>query len=127
MAFPPQYRETTPSLPSLLSPGSGRYRSHHDIPYSRSTAISIPGLDPKEDVPPPLPPPRILPFHDVSSHPEDVRRELRDYGRSASSAQSGYGSMGSSFVDEQTSFKRRDTGNGTNGDEGYASYTAVER
>ncbi|PWI69050.1 hypothetical protein PCL_01435 [Purpureocillium lilacinum] len=108
------------------SPGPGRYRAHHDMPFGRSPAMSIPGLDMRDDVPPPLPPPRILPFGD-SPHPsEHTRRDSRDYNASSSFA-SGYGSMASSHADDRPSFKRRDTGSTANGDEGYASYASTDR
>ncbi|KAL3962470.1 hypothetical protein ACCO45_003993 [Purpureocillium lilacinum] len=126
MAFPPQYREPAPTLPSIIAPGPGRYRAHHDMPFGRSPAMSIPGLDMRDDVPPPLPPPRILPFGD-SPHPsEHTRRDSRDYNASSSFA-SGYGSMASSHADDRPSFKRRDTGSTANGDEGYASYASTDR
>ncbi|KAK9436542.1 hypothetical protein VB005_11355 [Metarhizium brunneum] len=125
MAFPPQYREPPPSLPSILSSGPGRYNMHRDMQFSGSPAISIPGLDPKDDVPPPLPPPRHLPFLEGSANPEDSKKESLD--RFSSSTHSGYGSMHpGSFMDERPSYKRRGTGSSTNGDEGYASYTATE-
>lgn len=80
----------------------------------------------RDDVPPPLPPPRILPFGD-SPHPsEHTRRDSRDYNASSSFA-SGYGSMASSHADDRPSFKRRDTGSTANGDEGYASYASTDR
>jgi hypothetical protein len=130
MAFPPQYREPPPSLPRLLSSGPGRYNIHHpDMRFSGSPAISIPGLDTKDDVPPPLPPPRHLPGLDSPVvHPEELRTGSRGYSQSGSSMQSGYGSMyvGQS-TEERPNYKRRDTGSSTNGDEGYASYTSAER
>ena len=126
MAFPPQYREPAPTLPSIIAPGPGRYRAHHDMPFGRSPALSLPGLDMRDDVPPPLPPPRILPFGD-SPHPsEHTRRDSRAYNASSSFA-SGYGSMASSHADDRPSFKRRDTGSTANGDEGYASYASTDR
>ncbi|PNY25923.1 Uncharacterized protein TCAP_04140 [Tolypocladium capitatum] len=127
MAFPPQYREPAPTLPSIIAPGTGRYRAHHDVPFGRSPAISIPGLGPQDDVPPPLPPPRILPFGDAPQQPEDMKRDHREYGHGSSSFASGYSSMGSSFADERPNFKRRDTGSTVNGDEGYCSYASPER
>lgn len=128
MAFPPQYREPPPSLPSILSSGPGRYNLHHDMQFTSSPAISIRGIDSKDDVPPPLPPPRHLPFSEGAPQMEESKQDLRDYGRSGSSIQSGYGSMHSnSYIDERPSYKRRDTGSSINGDEGYASYNATER
>ncbi|EFY92098.1 hypothetical protein J3459_014922 [Metarhizium acridum] len=130
MAFPPQYREPPPSLPSILSSGPGRYNLHHDMQFSGSPAISIPGLDPKDDVPPPLPPPRHLPFLEGPANPEDSKKESLDCSRFSSSTHSGHSGYGSmhpgSFMDERPSYKRRGTGSSTNGDEGYASYTATE-
>ncbi|QUC16322.1 uncharacterized protein UV8b_00563 [Ustilaginoidea virens] len=125
MAFPPQYRETPPSLPSILSAGPGHYRRHHDMAFSGSPAISIPGLDTKDDVPPPLPPPRH-PFLD-SAHAEDSSKGVRELGHFVPSIGSGYGSMCSSVADERPRVKRRDTASSNNADEGYASYTAAER
>ncbi|TWU78455.1 hypothetical protein ED733_008893 [Metarhizium rileyi] len=131
MAFPPQYRESPPSLPSILSSGPGRYNLHHNVQFSGSPAISIPGLDPKDDVPPPLPPPRHLPCLEGATNHEESKNDPRDYGRISSSThsgRSGYGSMHpGSFVDERSSYSRRGTRGSINGDEGYASYSATER
>src|SRR5262245_58892361 len=116
MAFPPQYREPAPALPSIIVPHADhRFRGHPDIPYSRSAAMSIPGIEPRDEVPPPLPPPRILPLDGAPTapHPEDMR-DRGDYATSAASYTSGYGSLASSFVDERPSYKRRDT-NSTQG------------
>ncbi|KAK2596659.1 hypothetical protein QQS21_006280 [Conoideocrella luteorostrata] len=128
MACPPQYREPPPRLPSILTSGSGRYRHHHDMPFSGSPAMSIPGIESNDDgPPPPLPPPRHLPFLDTTPRPEEFSKDLRDYERSASSITSVYSSLHSASIDERPVFKRRDTGNNNNVDEGYASYTAAER
>ncbi|KHN94373.1 Zinc finger, C2H2-type/integrase, DNA-binding protein [Metarhizium album ARSEF 1941] len=128
MAFPPRYREPPPSLPSIISSGPGRYDLHHDVPFPASSAMSIPRLDQKDVVPPPLPPPRHLPFLEGPAHStDDSKKESMDCSHFGSSAHSGYGSMQSgSFVDERSSCKRRGTGSSANGDEGYASYTATE-
>lgn len=92
--------------------------------------MAIPGLDTRDDVPPPLPPPRILPFGDAPTHlPDDMKRERREYTTtttSLSSLASGYSSMSPSYLEERPCFKRRDTGS-INGDEGYASYASTER
>ncbi|QPG98496.1 hypothetical protein C2857_007667 [Epichloe festucae Fl1] len=128
MAFPPQRREPPPTLPSILSSGPGSYRrNNHDMSFSGSPAISIPGLQSQDNVPPPLPPPRYLPFLEIAAHPEHSKKEPRDYGHPASPVPSGYGSMYSSLNDDRSSLKRRDTVGSNNGDEGYASYTAAER
>ncbi|KJZ79719.1 hypothetical protein HIM_01188 [Hirsutella minnesotensis 3608] len=127
MAFPPQYREPPPTLPSIIAPGNGRYRGHHDIHFGRSPAMSIPGLESKEDVPPPLPPPRVLPFGELPRSAEESRRDHHWRGHPAPSFTSGYGSMSSSCGDERPTFKRRDTGDNVNPDEGYASYASIDR
>ncbi|KAM4066316.1 hypothetical protein HRG_000430 [Hirsutella rhossiliensis] len=124
MAFPPQYREPPPTLPSIIAPGPGHYHAPHDsMRFGRSPAISIPGPEPKVNAPPPLPPPRNLPVGDAPQPPPNSKdHRLRTH---ASSLASGYGSMGSSYADDRPHFKRRDTANG--GDEGYASYASTER
>ena len=127
MACPPQYREPPPSLPSIMSSGAGR-QSHKDAsPFSRSPAIAIHKFDFKDDAPPPLPPPRHLPFLEAPARREDSHAELQEYGRSISSLASGYGSMASSFADDRPGFKSTGTGSSLNGDEGYSSYTATDR
>jgi hypothetical protein len=119
MAFPPQYREPPPELPSIRTPGADPFRTSHyqDVPFSRSPAVSIPGVEHRVDAaPPPLPPPRILPFEGAPD-----MREKRGYDHSFPSGGSGYGSMDSALADRPV-LKRRDTAS-TNGDEGYASYS----
>ncbi|KAL7809226.1 hypothetical protein V8C26DRAFT_272066 [Trichoderma gracile] len=132
MAFPPQYREAPPSLPSIIVPGSGanRYRDQ-GIPFSRSPAMAIPGMDMRDDVPPPLPPPRHLPFGEAPTQYRDEAKDKRDFSRgssfaSRSSFASGYGSMSPALLDERSGYKRRETGS-INSDEGYASYASTER
>lgn len=128
MAFPPQRREPPPTLPSISSSGPGSYRrNNHDMSFSGSPAISIPGLESQDDVPSPLPPPRYLPFLEIAARPEHSKKEPRDYGHPASPVPSGYGSMYSSLNDGRSSLKRRENVGSNNGDEGYASYTAAER
>ncbi|OAQ58455.2 C2H2 finger domain-containing protein [Pochonia chlamydosporia 170] len=116
----PQFRETRPSLLSILSSSPGLYRIHHNKQSSGSPAVSMPGLDLKDDVP--QPPPRHIPFLASPARPEKSMDELRDYGRSASFVQVGYGNLCSSLPDE-----RPDSGSSVNGNESYASYTAAER
>lgn len=124
MAYPPAYREVAPALPSIIVPGGGRYSTgHHDMPFGRSPAMAIPGLERHEYVPPPLPPPPE-PFGKTSYRSEDLKRERREYTHG--SFASGYGSIVSSFADERPSLKRADTAS-TNGDEGYASLSSTER
>jgi hypothetical protein len=128
MAFPPQYREP-PALPSIIVPTPGdRYRSHtshHGIPYSGSPAMSIPGLQTREDVPPPLPPPRY-PGYDQPSALAENMREKREYAQG--SFASGYGSMTSSYHEDRPSYQRRsNTAIYGERDEGYASYSSTDR
>lgn len=98
--------------------------------FGRSPAIPIPGLEPKDDVPPPLPPPRVLPFGDAprqlsADTNKDHHHRTRAHG---SSLASGYCSMGSPYADDRPQLKKRDTGGTTAGaDEGYASYASTER
>ncbi|KAL7793844.1 hypothetical protein V8C37DRAFT_79603 [Trichoderma ceciliae] len=132
MAFPPQYREAPPPLPSIIVPGSGanRYRDQ-GIPFSRSPAMAIPGIETRDDVPPPLPPPQILPFGEVPTQFRDDMEDKREFSRgssfaSRSSFASGYGSMSPCHLGERPGYKRRDTGS-INSDEGYASYASTER
>lgn len=85
--------------------------------------MPIPSIEHREEVPPTLPPPRILPF--TSSPPFGMRdRQPPEY--SLRSGASGYGSMDSNGAEERPEFERRDTAS-TIGDEGYASYTTVDR
>lgn len=120
----PQCREPTPNLPSIMSSGLGRYRLRNDMPYSSSSAISIPGVETQDDVvPPPLPPPRHLPFLE---QPEQSNRKTREPNHSCSSFTTDYGSVRFP-AEEKAEFKRRDTISGNHADEGYASYTASER
>ncbi|CEI67496.1 hypothetical protein FVEN_g5599 [Fusarium venenatum] len=124
MAFPPQYREPAPALPSIIVPTSGdRHRAnhHHDSPFSRSLAMSIPGIQ-RDDVPPPLPPPKY-PGYDQPSALAENMREKREYAQG--SFASGYGSMNSSFHEDRPSYQRRS--NTSDRDEGYASYSSTER
>ncbi|KAM5352858.1 hypothetical protein ACJ41O_005580 [Fusarium nematophilum] len=130
MAFPPQFREPAPALPSIIVPSGDRFRSHashHEMPFGRSPAMSIPGIQTPDDVPPPLPPPRYVPGPDQPHHPEDMR-EKRDYSHGTGSFASGYGSMNSSYAEDRPSYQRRDTYS-TIGDrdEGYASYSSTDR
>ncbi|KAK7426262.1 hypothetical protein QQZ08_007292 [Neonectria magnoliae] len=122
MAFP---------LPSIRVPGADSFRSHanhHDSPFgSGSLAMSIPGIEPTNDVPPPLPPPRYLPGAEPTHLPPDMR-DKRDFGPGPASFASGYGSMASSFAEERPSYQRRDIGGFRNSfasdrDEGYSSYS----
>lgn len=131
MAFPPQYREPAPALPSIIVPTSGdRFRSHashhHELPFSGSPAMSIPGMPPRDDVPPPLPPPRYPGFDQPSALAESMR-EKREYAHG--SFASGYGSMTSSYHHEdRPSYQRRsNTGAFGERDEGYASYSSTDR
>jgi hypothetical protein len=126
MAYPPSYREMAPPLPSIVVPGGDRYASSHDMSFPPSNAMAIPGIEHHHHVPPPLPPPPE-PFGRTPRHPDDIKRERRDLSRGESFA-STYSSMaGSSFADERPSFKRRDTGGTSTGDEGYASYASTDR
>ncbi|KAL2675722.1 hypothetical protein Neosp_011913 [[Neocosmospora] mangrovei] len=126
MAFPPQYRDAAPPLPSIIAPPPGdRFRSHashHELPFGRSPAMSIPGIQTPSDVPPPLPPPRYFPGADQPAPPEDmgIKREYTTHGSFAS----GYGSMTSSYHDEHPNYQRRDL---SERDEGYASYSSTDR
>ncbi|KAM0397730.1 hypothetical protein HYE67_011291 [Fusarium culmorum] len=124
MAFPPQYREPAPALPSIIVPPSGdRHRahaSHHDSPFSRSVAMSIPGGPLRDDVPPPLPPPR---YFDQPNALAENMREKREYA--SGSFASGYGSMNSSFHEDRPSYQQRS--NTSDRDEGYASYSSTDR
>ncbi|KPA36997.1 transcription factor [Fusarium langsethiae] len=126
MAYPPQYREPAPALPSIIVPASGdRHRahaSHHDLPFSRSLAMSIPGMPSRDDVPPPLPPPKY-PGYDQPSALAENMREKREYAHG--SFASGYGSMNSSFQEDRPSYQRRI--NTSDRDEGYASYSSTDR
>ncbi|KAF5020646.1 hypothetical protein F66182_7323 [Fusarium sp. NRRL 66182] len=116
MAFPPQYREPAPALPSIIVPARS-HQSHHEIPFSRSPAVTIPGMPPRDDVPPPLPPPRF-PGLDQSS----IMGEKREYTHG--SFASGYGSLNSSYQEDRPSYQRRDI---NDRDEGYASYSSTDR
>ncbi|KAM3431256.1 hypothetical protein NHJ13734_007381 [Beauveria thailandica] len=118
MAYPPSYREVAPPLPSIKIHAGDRFSSHHDMPFGRSSAMPIPGIEPRQHVPPPLPPPPE-PFTDATRRAEDLKRERRGYA-------SNYGSINSSYADQRPSLKRRDTGS-TTGDEGYASYASTDR
>ncbi|KPM35149.1 hypothetical protein AK830_g11421 [Neonectria ditissima] len=122
MAFP---------LPSIRVPGADGFRSHashQDSPFgSGSLAMSIPGIQPTNDVPPPLPPPRYLPGTEPANLPPDMR-DKRDFGPGPASFASGYGSMASSFAEERPSYQRREIGGFRNSftsdrDEGYSSYS----
>jgi hypothetical protein len=129
MAFPPQYREPAPALQSIIGPASGdRYRthaSHHELPFSRSPAMSIPGMPPRDDVPPPLPPPRYTGFDQPSALAENMR-EKREYAHG--SFASGYGSMNSSYHEDRPSYQRRsNTSTFGDRDEGYVSYSSTDR
>ncbi|SCO78187.1 related to zinc finger protein [Fusarium oxysporum] len=130
MAFPPQYREPALGLPSIIVPTSGdRFRSHashhHELPFSGSPAMSIPGMPPRDDVPPPLPPPRYPGFDQPSALAESMR-EKREYAHG--SFASGYGSMNSSYHEDRPSYQRRsNTGAFGDRDEGYASYSSTDR
>ncbi|KAK5989488.1 hypothetical protein PT974_11011 [Cladobotryum mycophilum] len=135
MAFPPQYRDAPP-LPSIAVPMSGADRfKEHGVPFSRSPAMSIPGLDTRIDAPPPLPPPKVLPFGEVPTPRPDFKKE-RNYPHgsstssfahgSSSSFASGYGSMSPNYLDERHGFKRRDISS-LMSDEGYSSYASSER
>ncbi|PHH60701.1 hypothetical protein CDD81_1319 [Ophiocordyceps australis] len=109
-----------------MAPISERFRGHHQVPLSRSHAISIPGLEPRTQAPPPLPPPRIVPIGDAPQLPEDMSREHRDYGHGPASMASGYGSIASSFADDRPNYRKRESGS-LHDDEGYASYASTER
>ncbi|KAH0527155.1 hypothetical protein TsFJ059_002181 [Trichoderma semiorbis] len=132
MAFPPQYREVPAPLPSIVVPGNGANRFRDQgIPFSRSLAMAIPGIETRDDVPPPLPPPRNLPFGDAPTQFRDDFKDKRDYSRgssfaSRSSFASGYGSMSPCHLDDRSGYKRREAGSITS-DEGYASYASTER
>ncbi|ODA77432.1 hypothetical protein RJ55_07061 [Drechmeria coniospora] len=99
------------------------------MPFGRSPAISIPGLESRDDAPPPLPPPRVLPFADLPRHADDAKGDHREcVHRSSSSFASGYGSMASSHGEERHDFRRRHVGAAaTNADEGYSSYASTAR
>ncbi|CAM1500431.1 Fc.00g095930.m01.CDS01 [Cosmosporella sp. VM-42] len=127
MAYPPQYREPAPALPSIRVPSADSFRhhaSHHDIPFGSSPAMSIPGIKTQDNVPPPLPPPRYVPGTEPPLHSDDMR-ERRDYGHGPASFLSNYGSMtSSSFAEDRASFRRKDTASAIGDkDEGYASYS----
>ncbi|OAA71098.1 Zinc finger, C2H2-type/integrase, DNA-binding protein [Akanthomyces lecanii RCEF 1005] len=111
MAYPPSYREVAPPLPSIKIHAGDRFSTHPDMPFGRSSAMPIPGIEPRHHVPPALPPP-TEPF-------SDLQRERRGYS-------SNYGSANSLYPDQRPSLKRRDTGS-TTGDEGYASYASTDR
>ncbi|OAA63106.1 Zinc finger, C2H2-type/integrase, DNA-binding protein [Cordyceps fumosorosea ARSEF 2679] len=113
MACPPSYRELAPPLPSIKIHAG----EHYDIPFGRTGAMPIPGIEPRHYVPPALPPPPE-PFAE-HRRAEDIKRERRGYA-------SNYGSISSSCSDQRPSLKRRDTGS-TTGDEGYASYASTNR
>ena len=89
--------------------------------------MSIPGLELRDDVPPPLPPPRVLPLGEPPRQPDGATKDGRELRHSSSSFASGYGSMASSHADDRPGLKRRDTGSTTNGDEGYSSYASTDR
>ncbi|KAG5927558.1 hypothetical protein E4U42_002107 [Claviceps africana] len=128
MAFPPQHRDPFLELPSILSPRPARCRRHHDLTLSGSPAITIPKLESRASVPPPLPPPRQLHRLETPARRERSTKELRAHGHSASpSSSSIYGSMYSLNRDRSGPKKRRGTVGSITGDEGYASYTAGER
>ena len=126
MAFPPQYMEPAPALPSIIVPPPGdRYRSHashHELPFGRSPAMSIPGIQATDNVPPPLPPPRYIPGPDQPPHPED-KRDNREHAHGYFA--SGYGSMNSSYHEDRPSYQRRNTTGDR--DEGSVSYTSTDR
>ncbi|EHK46928.1 uncharacterized protein TrAtP1_010461 [Trichoderma atroviride] len=131
MAFPPQYREAPPALPSIIVPGSGANRYRDDLTFSRSPAMAIPGMDTRDDVPPPLPPPRVLPFGDAPTQYRDDSKDKKESSRgssfaSRSSLASGYGSMSPCHLEERPGYRRREAGS-INSDEGYASYASTER
>ncbi|KAG5930731.1 hypothetical protein E4U53_002153 [Claviceps sorghi] len=129
MAFPPQHRDPFLELPSILSPRPPRCRRHHDLTLSGSPAITIPKLETRASIPPPLPPPRHLSSLDTPVRRERSRKEFRAHGHSASPSSSTiYSSMYSSLNHDRSGFKkRRGTVSSITGDEGYASYTAAER
>lgn len=132
MAFPPQFREVPAPLPSIVVPGNGANRFRDQgIPFSRSPAMAIPGIETRDDVPPPLPPPRNLPFGDAPTQFRDDFKDKRDFSRgssfaSRSSFASGYGSMSPCHMDDRQGYERRGTGSITS-DEGYASYASTDR
>ena len=125
MAYPPSFREMAPPLPRIVAPAGDGYASSHDMSLAHSNAMAIPGIEHHHHVPPALPPPPE-PFGHAPRHPDDIKRERRDPSRGESFA-STYSSMGSSYADERPSFKRRDTGGTSTGDEGYASYASTDR
>jgi hypothetical protein len=93
--------------------------------------MAIPGIETRDDVPPPLPPPRILPFGEVPTQYRDDMKDKREFSRgssfaSRSSLASGYGSMSPCHLEERSGYRRRETGS-INSDEGYASYASTER
>lgn len=95
-----------------------------------SPAMSIPGNELRNDVPPALPPPRILPMEGAPTYDAlEHRRQKREYGNSiSSSAHSGYGSMDSSFRSDRPNYRsRRDTGDSGIHDEGYYSHHSTDR
>lgn len=137
MAFPPQHREPPPGLPSIRVPVSADHFRRHahshlndDMPFGRSVAMSIPGIEVREDAPPPLPPPRMLPMEGAPYETYEHKKNKREYGHSisSSSAASGYGSMDSSFRSDRVDYRRRrDTGDSGIHDEGYSSHPSGDR
>lgn len=83
--------------------------------------MSIPGMQTRDDVPPPLPPPKYL--HDQPSALAENMREKREYAQG--SFASGYESMNSSYLEDRPSYQRRS--NTSDRDEGYASYSSTDR
>lgn len=85
--------------------------------------MSIPGIETQDHVPPPLPPPRFLPGTEPLHHLDEMKGR-KHYGHGGSSFASGYGSMGSSMVEDQPSYRRGDAGSSLGDrDEGYSSYS----
>ena len=84
--------------------------------------------DTRDDVPPPLPPPRHPFGTNAPDRAEDVLRHSRDRAHPVSSLSSGYGSATSSFAEDR--FKQRMSSNNhapDDRDEGYASWNSNER
>lgn len=88
--------------------------------------MRIPGVDTRDTVPPPLPPPRHPPCTNTPYLDDDMFRDTRDRTLPPSSFNSGYGSAASSLAESRSRLERSPKRLDER-DEGYASWSSNER
>jgi hypothetical protein len=95
--------------------------------YSSSPAMSIPGASTREDVPPPLPPPRFPLSNTSHCDPRSRSRLDSSYSQPFSPRDPSYGSFGTSLSDDRPHYKRRESSTTIKPerDEGYASLSST--